>query len=77
MKKLMSRFTHEDHWNADETSFFPSAPPDRTLYSGPVSGEKQDKFRISVLVACNSTGTEKEDLFLIGHYQKPCVFKNK
>jgi hypothetical protein len=77
MQKLMSRFAPEDRWNADETSFFPSAPPDRTLCSAPVSGEKQDKFRISVLVACNSTGTEKEELFFIGRYQKPRVFKGK
>jgi hypothetical protein len=77
MEKIMVRYEPEDRWNADETSFFPSAPPDRTLCAAPVAGEKQDKFRLSVLVACNSTGTEKEDLTFIGRFANPRPFKGK
>jgi hypothetical protein len=73
----MAQYAPEDRWNADETSFFPSAPPDRTLCSAPVAGEKQDKFRVSVMVACNSTGTEREELFFIGPFQKPRRFGRK
>ncbi|CAK5273889.1 unnamed protein product [Mycena citricolor] len=73
--KICSRYAPEDIWNADETSFFPSMPPDRTLCTAPMNGTKQDKFRISALVACNSTGTEKLDLMFIGKFMKPRVFR--
>jgi hypothetical protein len=77
MRRILARYEPEDRWNADETSFFPSAPPDRTLCAAPVAGEKQDKFRLSVLVACNSTGTEKEDLIFIERFANPRPFKGK
>ncbi|KAJ7263344.1 hypothetical protein C8J57DRAFT_1070527, partial [Mycena rebaudengoi] len=41
--KNMARCAPEDRWSADETSFFSYAPPDRTLCSGSVTGEKQDR----------------------------------
>ncbi|CAK5277221.1 unnamed protein product [Mycena citricolor] len=49
--RLTSRYAPENIWNADETSFFPSLPPDRTLCTTHMSGTKRDKFRISALVA--------------------------
>ncbi|CAK5275207.1 unnamed protein product [Mycena citricolor] len=77
MRRIMAKYKPEDRWNTDETSFFPSAPPDRTLCAAPVAGQKQDKFRITAVVTCNSTGTEKEPLMFIGKSAKPRAFNRK
>ncbi|CAB4383389.1 unnamed protein product [Rhizophagus irregularis] len=45
--------------------------PNQTLASGPVSGTKKDKTRITVLLGCNSNGTEKIKPLVIGNAQKP------
>ncbi|CAK5267874.1 unnamed protein product [Mycena citricolor] len=77
MCRIMVEYAPKDRWNTDETSFFPSAPPNCSLCSAPMPSQKQDKFCLSVLVAYNATGTEKEQLMFIGKSARPCCFKRK
>ncbi len=77
MRRITAQFPPEDCFNANETSFFPSAPPDRTLCSAAMSGQKKDKFRISVLALCEGTGSEKHPLMFIGKYKSPRAFNKK
>jgi len=50
-------------------------PPVKTIASKPAAGLKKNKTRITILFACNSTGTEKLDLFFIGNALQPRAFK--
>jgi hypothetical protein len=38
-------------------------------------GKKQSKARITVALACNADGTEREEPLFIGKFAKPCPFK--
>lgn len=42
-----------------------------------ISGKKKNKFRITILFACNATGTEKLPPFFIGKSAKPRCFQKK
>ena len=43
----------------DETGCFCKLVPDRTLGTERVSGQKQEKARITVALTCNATGSRK------------------
>jgi hypothetical protein len=75
--RILSRFAERDRWNVDETSFFPSAPPDRSLSTIQMSGKKQSKFRITATVCTNADGSEKFPLHFIGKYKRPRCFNKK
>ncbi len=65
-----------DVFNADETGLFYKAAPLGTLAvagSHPTGG-KTPKDRVTVLLLCNSTGTEKK-AYAIGKFKNPCCFK--
>jgi len=57
--------------------FSHSAPPDRGLATAQMSGKKKDKFRITMVIACNADGSEKLPLVFIGKSAKPRCFKGK
>ncbi|UYV75131.1 hypothetical protein LAZ67_12002593, partial [Cordylochernes scorpioides] len=65
-------------YNADETGLFFHLIPDRTLAHKDEScrGVKRMKQRITVLLCCNSTGTDKRRLLIIGKSAKPRCFRN-
>jgi hypothetical protein len=42
-----------------------------------LSGQKKNKFRITLSFACNATGTEKLPLFFIGKSVRPQCFQKK
>ena len=50
--------------------------PSRTISNGPVSGTKQLKDCVTVLLTCNSTGNEKLPALFIHKYENPRVLKN-
>jgi hypothetical protein len=52
------------------------APPDRGLALKQMSGKKMEKFRISLLFACNQRG-KKRAIFYIGYSKQPRCFKKK
>ncbi|CAB5390911.1 unnamed protein product [Rhizophagus irregularis] len=71
LQELISKYDPNDVFNFDETGLFYRMTPNQTLASGPVSGTKKDKTRITVLLGCNSNGTEKIKPLVIGNAQKP------
>ncbi|SPO27760.1 related to transposases [Ustilago trichophora] len=75
LKQLLHLYQPEDIWNADETGLFYSMPPVRTIATRPAAGLKKDKTRITILFACNSTGSEKLEPFFIGKADQPRAFK--
>ena len=75
LRQLLQQYHPDDIFNADETGLFYNMPPNKTIASSPTSGLKKNKARISILFACNSSGTEKLDLIFIGHTQQPYAFK--
>lgn len=76
-QSILSTYAEADVFNADETSLFWKALPSRTLTikSTKCSGGKCSKERLTLLVACNMTGTEKLPLVVIGKAAKPRCFK--
>ncbi|UYV72632.1 hypothetical protein LAZ67_10000112 [Cordylochernes scorpioides] len=64
--------------NADETGLFFQIIPDRTLAHKDENcrGVKRMKQRITVLLCCKSTGTDKRRLLIIGKSTKPQCFRN-
>ncbi|UYV79359.1 hypothetical protein LAZ67_17002284 [Cordylochernes scorpioides] len=65
-------------YNADETGLFFQLIPDRTLAHKDENcrGVKRMKQRITVLLCCNSTGTDKRRLLIIGKSANPRCFRN-
>ena len=75
---LLLRYEPEDVYNCDETGLYYRATPDGTLMlrSESVSGSKKKKERLTVLLACNMTGNDKLDPFVIGKSKHPRCFKH-
>lgn len=59
LRQTLKNFAPENIFNCDETGLFWKMKPSRTISNGPISGTKQSKDRITVLLTCNSTGSEK------------------
>ena len=54
-----------------------SAPPDRGLATTQMSGKKKDRFRITIGLACNADGSEKDEPIFIGRSKNPRCFEKK
>ncbi len=52
-----------------------SAPPNRGLAREQMSGKKVDKNRITLGLACNADGSEKDEVFFIGKSKMLRCFK--
>jgi hypothetical protein len=78
IRKVLGDYISEDIYNADELGLFYRLGPDRTLASAKdkAKGCKKNLQRITVLLACNASGTRKLKPFVIGHAAKPRCFKN-
>ncbi|CAB4375842.1 unnamed protein product [Rhizophagus irregularis] len=76
LRTLLAKYNEKDIYNADETGLFFRMEPNHTLGSGKISGRKQDKSRLSVLLCSNSTGSHKFPPLVIGKANNPCCFKN-
>src|SRR2546423_1497950 len=74
LQEVISNFDPEDVFNADETELFYRMMPNHTLATKPTPGKKMDKAILTVLLAANSTGTEKLDPLVIGHAKRPRCF---
>jgi hypothetical protein len=77
LKEINIRYKAKDRFNIDETYINPFNPPDRGMATHKISGKKKNKFRITITLACNATGTEKLPLFFIGKSAKPRCFDKK
>ncbi|CAG8600966.1 3824_t:CDS:2 [Rhizophagus irregularis] len=56
---LLAKHNKKDIYNTDKTGLFFQIEPNYTLDSGKISGQKQDKSHLSVLLYNNSTGFHK------------------
>lgn len=77
MPKIVEDYEPKDIFNADETGYFYKCLPSRTLSfkNEKCVGGKKCKERITVMVGCNMTGTEKIKLLVIGKSKNPRCFK--
>jgi hypothetical protein len=76
IKNITSQYQLSDIFNADETGLFWQLEPSRVLSTGPVTGRKKSKERITVMLTCNADGTEKLKPLLIHKYQNPKAIRN-
>ena len=71
LRNILKDYRLEDIFNCDETGLFWNMEPSRGLSTGPISGIKQNKERVTVLLTCNSVGTEKLKPLFIHKFQTP------
>lgn len=71
LQNILKEYQLDNIFNCDETGLFWKMEPSRGLSTGPLSGVKKDKDRITVLLTCNATGSEKLVPLLIHKYQTP------
>ena len=74
---MCKRFSPENIYNADETALYFRMLGDRTLaFSDDKSaGGKKNKERVTILLCCNMSGSDKLKPFLIGKSGKPRCFR--
>lgn len=77
LRGILSQYSPDDIFNADETALFYKMLPEKTLAfkDDPCAGGKRSKERITVMVAANMSGTEKCRLLVLGKASKPRCFK--
>ena len=66
----------EDVYNADETGLYWKLEPHKSLASGPLTGLKKPKDRITVMLACNIIGTHKLPPVFIYKFKNPHCIHN-
>ena len=71
LQNILKEYQLNDIFNCDETGLFWKMEPTRGLSTAPLSGTRQDKDRVTILLTCNATGTEKLPLLFIHKYQTP------
>ena len=76
LRQILKNYDPKDIFNCDETGLFWKMKPNHTISNGPVSGTKQSKDRVTVLLTCNATGSEKLPPLFIHKYQNPRALKN-
>lgn len=71
LREVLRQYRREDIFNCDETALFWKMEPSRGLSTQPLAGTKKNKDRVTILLTCNSTGTEKLNPLFIHKYQNP------
>ena len=76
LHQILKNYDPKDIFNCDETGLFWKIRPNSTISNGPVTRTKQSKDRVTVLLTCNATGSEKLPLLFIHKSQNPRALKN-
>lgn len=71
LQDLLRTWNLEDVYNCDETALYWKLEPSRTLARHRIAGTKKPKDRITLLLACNATGTVKLTPVFIHKYKNP------
>jgi hypothetical protein len=71
LKNVLGEYNKEDIFNCDETGLYWKMEPNRGLSTGPISGIKLNKERVTILLTCNATGSEKLTPLFIHKYENP------
>ena len=74
LQEDLAAYDPNDIYNMDETGLFYRLLPNATLATGPVSGKKKQKERITVALCANATGTDKLVPLVIGKSERPRCF---
>ncbi|XP_048248519.1 tigger transposable element-derived protein 6-like [Haliotis rufescens] len=74
LQEVLLEYNPCDIFNCDETGLLYKIEPNSTLSTVPVSGKKQAKDRLTVMLTCNATGTEKLKPLVIHKYNTPRCF---
>lgn len=79
LPEIISAYEENDIYNADETGLYYRAIPDGTLAHkyDKLSGSKKSKDRVTILLCCNMSGTDKREILLIGKSKQPRCFRGK
>lgn len=74
---ISERYAPQDIFNTDETGLYYRATPDHCLIfkNSTSTAGKKIKDRLTVLLTCNMTGSEKLRPFVLGKSKKPRCFK--
>jgi hypothetical protein len=75
LKTALELVHPDDLFNMDETALFYKTPPNKTLCTNAVKGQKMAKDRITVALCANASGTVKLQPFIIGKSKNPRAFK--
>ena len=77
LQPLLAEYEPKDIFNADETACFFKAMPSRTyaFVGENVTGGKQSKDRLTVLVCANMDGSERLTPVVIGKVKSPTALK--
>jgi hypothetical protein len=76
LKSLIAQYDLNDVYNADETALYWKLEPNKTLSRGPITGTKKPKDRVTIMLACNATGTHKLPAVFIHKYKNPKCIRN-
>ena len=74
LRGLVREFGEENMYNADETGLCYRRSPTTTIGPGPLPGKKKAKERVTVLLCCNVSGTDRVPPFVIGRSNRPRSF---
>ncbi|CAB4474262.1 unnamed protein product [Rhizophagus irregularis] len=75
LREIIKDYDLNDVFNCDETGLYWDLEPSKTLARGPLSGKKKSKKRVTILLTCNATGTEKLTPFFIHTSKNPRALK--
>ena len=64
-----------DIYNMDETGFNWKAVSDMSLGTSQHAGGKKEKARITAVLCCNTTGTDRVPIWYIGKAARPIAFR--
>ena len=73
---LLKNYSPDDIYNCDETGLYWKMEPSKTLSSHAIPGVKKPKDRITVMLTCNATGTNKLVPVFIHRYKTPRCMRN-
>lgn len=73
----MASFAMQEVWNANEFGLLFRQPPGWSLSATSVQSTKKEKTRVTFLACCNTDGTEKYPLMVIGRARCPPPFIKK
>jgi hypothetical protein len=76
LRDLLKNYSPDDIYNCDETGLYWKMEPSKTLSSHPTSGTKKPKDRVTVMLTCNATGTDKLVPVFIHRYKTPRCMRN-
>jgi len=75
--QLLAEYDPDDVYNLDEAALYFRLLPEHSLVfkNAPMSGAKTAKARVTIMLACNMTGTDKLRPLIVGSSKAPRCFK--